>query len=94
MKQPESVLWLRLGRRFARQRYGWQLALAYLCVSAYVGINRSFWPLVTLVTIPVGAQLIVELRSREGTALNEHLAKSARLLLMFSALLALGIAIS
>ena len=90
----KRTLVVRLGRRFARQQYGWQLALAYLCVSAYVGINRSFWPLVTLVTIPVGAQMIVELRSREGAGLNEHLAKSARLLLMFSALLALGVAIS
>ena len=62
------TLVVRLGRRFARQQYGWQLALAYLCVSAYAGINRSFWPLVSLVTIPVGAQLIVELRSRRGSS--------------------------
>lgn len=90
----KRTLVVRLGRRFARQQYGWQLAVAYLCVSAYGGINRSFWPLLALVTIPIGARLIVELRSREGEALNKHLAKSARLLLMFSALLALGIALS
>lgn len=90
----KRTLVVRLGRRFARQQYGWQLALAYLSVSAYVGTNRSFWPLITLVTIPAGARLIVELRSLEGAALNEHLAKSARLLLLFSALLALGIVLS
>ncbi|HCR30210.1 MAG TPA: 1,4-dihydroxy-2-naphthoate octaprenyltransferase [Opitutae bacterium] len=90
----KRTLVARFGRRFARQQYGWQLALAYLCLSAYVGINRSFWPLIALITIPIGARLIVELRSLEGAALNEHLASSARLLLMFSALLALGIALS
>ena len=90
----KRTLVVRLGRSFARQQYGWQLALAYLCVSAYVGISRSFWPLLSLVTIPVGARLIVELRSKEGRALNEHLGKSAQLLLIFSALLAFGIAIS
>ena len=90
----KRTLVVRLGRSFARQQYGWQLAMAYLCVSAYVGINRSFWPLLSLLTIPMGARLIVELRSKEGSALNEHLAKSAQLLLVFSALLALGIVLS
>jgi len=88
----KKTLVVRWGRDFARSQYAWQLATAYLSLSVYVGITQSFWPCLAFATIPMGTKLIVELRKTQGTALNGLLARSAKLLLAFSALLALGIA--
>tara|TARA_B110000467_G_scaffold119209_1_gene110374 strand:- start:1272 stop:2162 length:891 start_codon:yes stop_codon:yes gene_type:complete len=90
----KRTLVVRFGRGFARSQYTWQLIGAYLSLSVYVGLTQSFWACLALLTIPMGTKLIVDLRETEGAALNGLLARSAKLLLVFSALLALGIALS
>lgn len=90
----KRTLVVKFGREFARKQYVWQLAGAFFCVSLYIGLTRSLWPCLVFLTLPIGTRLVVDLRKTEGAALNETLAASARLLLLFSALLALGIAFS
>jgi 1,4-dihydroxy-2-naphthoate octaprenyltransferase len=90
----KRTLVVRFGRAFARSQYAWQLAGAYFSLSVYVGLTQSFWACLALATIPMGTKLIVELRDTRGPALNGLLGRSAKLLLAFSALLALGIAFS
>ena len=87
----KRTLVVRWGRGFARSLYSGQLGTAYLSLSLYIVITRSFWPCLAFATIPIGTKLIVELRNTEGAALNALLARSAKLLLIFSALLAAGI---
>ncbi len=90
----KRTLVVRHGRAFARTQYALQLMAAYLCLSVYVGVTGNPWPGVALLTIPIGAGLIVALRTAEGAGLNELLARSARLLLVFSLLVAVGVFVS
>lgn len=90
----KRTLVVRFGRKFARVQYVCQLMAAYLCVSMYIGLTRSFWAILMLLTIPIGAGLIVAFRSTEGRSLNQLLGKSAQLLMLFSVLLAGGIFLS
>lgn len=90
----KRTLVVRFGRGFARSQYTWQLIGAYFSLSVYVGLTQSLWACLALLTIPMGTKLIVDLRETEGAALNGLLARSAKLMLVFSALLALGIALS
>ncbi|OUW17080.1 MAG: 1,4-dihydroxy-2-naphthoate octaprenyltransferase [Opitutales bacterium TMED158] len=87
----KRTLVVRFGRLFARKQYAWQLAAAFLSLSIYVGTTRTLWPCLAFLSIPIGTRLIVELRKTEGVALNDLLGRSAKLLLLFSALLALGL---
>ncbi len=90
----KRTLVVRFGKGFARGQYLFQLLAAYLCVSLYIGITRNFWVSIVLLTIPLGTGLTVDFRKTEGTALNPLLGKTARLLLLFSVLLAGGIFLS
>jgi len=90
----KRTLIVRFGREFGRAQYSSQLVFAYFCLSLYVGTTGSLGAALALLTIPLGAGLIVSLRTTEGKALNRLLGKSAQLLLLFSALLATGILLS
>lgn len=90
----KRTLVVRFGRKMARAQYGLQLLVAYLSISIYIGVTQSYWAGLALLTVPIGTRLIVELRHTEGEALNGLLGRSARLLLVFSVLLAIGIAVS
>ena len=90
----KRTLAVRFGRSFARRQYLWQLVAAFLCVSIYLGMTQNFWAALVFLMIPVGAGLVVALRKTEGVALNQLLGKTARLLLLFSILLAGGIFLS
>lgn len=88
------TLVVRFGKGFAQRQYLLQFVAAFLCVSLYIGFTRNFWPSLVILTIPIGAGLVVAFRKTEGKALNEMLGKSAQLLLLFSVLLAGGIFLS
>jgi len=90
----KRTLVVRFGKGFARGQYLFQLLVAFMSVSLYIGITRNFWPSIVLLTIPMGAGLVVDFRRTEGKALNPFLGKTAQLLLLFSVLLAGGIFLS
>jgi 1,4-dihydroxy-2-naphthoate octaprenyltransferase len=92
----KRTLVVRFGRRFGLAEYATLLAVAWLAPVVMAGLGlASPWALASLVTIPRGLRLFSELRRRtDGPSLNECLAGTAKLMLMHSALLALGIALT
>ncbi|MBN2123249.1 MAG: 1,4-dihydroxy-2-naphthoate polyprenyltransferase [Deltaproteobacteria bacterium] len=83
-----------LGPRWARREFLLLLAAAYgLIVLLWLLGRLSTWGLLPLLTVPTAASLVRSLGVLSGSALNEALANTARLALLFSALLSLGLAI-
>ncbi len=82
-----------LGPRGARIEYGVALALAY-AMPLLLAWRRGGWLLLPLLTLPLAWRAARELQTRDGRALNQTLAGTARLSLLFSVLLALGLVIA
>ena len=85
----------RYGRGFGVAEYAGLLALAFASPVALVATGRaSSWVLLPLLTAPYAASLVRTLRRHhEGPVLDRCLASTARLLLAFGALLAIGISL-
>ncbi len=90
----KRTLAVRFGRRAAELEHGGLLAVSYAAAIATAGWLRSPWPLLPLATIPLAVSVVRALRDREGALLNATLGATARLLLAFGALYALGIALA
>jgi len=83
-----------IGRRGARLAYLLWLTVAYLLlVWLWWGLARSPWVLLPLLTIPLALPLLRTIFREEGRVLNGTLAGSARLSLVFSLLLSVGLMI-
>lgn len=81
-----------LGRAGARIEYVALLALAYLLlIWLWRGLGESIWVLLPLITLPLAIPLVRTILTSEGKILNQTLAGSARLSLLFSLLLAIGL---
>ena len=78
-----------LGERGARIEYYVLLALAYI-VAAALALN-SLWLLLPFLSLPIAWRLVGEMRTSSGSALNRTLAGTARLSLIFSILLSIGL---
>ncbi len=90
----KRTLAVRLGARFARAEYAGLLALAFL-VPPLLWIAGMASPAVwlTWLTLPWAAALLRRVGRETGGALNELLAATAQLELVFSALFAAGLAL-
>ena len=89
----KRTLVVRFGRRQALAQYPLMLALAYAAAVALLFVPGGGWgALLPLLTLPLAWRLHGDLRSRSGTSLNETLAGTAKLLLLFGFSLALGLA--
>jgi len=93
VRAGKRTLVVRFGRRFANLEYGALVAAAYLApaVMALTGLARP-GVLAPWLTLPWAVWLCVRVTRAEGRALNPLLPATARLLLVVSALLAIGIA--
>jgi 1,4-dihydroxy-2-naphthoate octaprenyltransferase len=91
----KKTLVARLGRGFGVFEYGALLAFAYI-VPVFIAFRvvGCHYVLLPLVTIPMANKLYRAIESEEGAALNPRLGETARLLLIHSVLLSLGIALS
>lgn len=91
----KRTLVVRFGRRFANHEYAALLSAAYLGPALMVGAGLTR-PLVLApwLTLPWAVRLWQRVRASEGRELNPLLPATARLLLVVSALLAAGIAVS
>jgi 1,4-dihydroxy-2-naphthoate octaprenyltransferase len=89
----KRTLAVRLGRRGAIAEYVLLVALAYAVpvALAVLGLAR-LWVLLPLVTLPLAAALARGVSRESGAALNLRLVGTAKLLLIFGVLLALGLA--
>ena len=91
----KHTLAVRFGRRAAQTEYAALLGLSYLVPIALVISGWHLLVALPVLTLPRAAVLLQTLRSREdGPSLNEALAGTAALALLFSLLLAAGIALS
>ena len=90
----KRTLAVRLGKRGGLVEQALLFVTAFVCAFAIAWWLGSVWPLLPLVTIPWAFALWRALRDREGAPLNETLARTAQLLLVFGALYAAGIAVA
>lgn len=91
----KRTLAVRLGRGGARAEYTLLLALAYLVpIVLWLGFNHNAWLLLPFLTLPLAVRLARTLASAtDGPTLNKTLGGTAQLGLLFSLLLAIGIAL-
>lgn len=88
----KRTLAVRLGRRGAEGEYLCLLALTYLAMPAvYLRGLAGLWIHLPWLTLPLALVLVRQVRRFEGAALNRTLVGTARLLLLFGLLLAVGI---
>ena len=93
VRAGKRTLVVRYGRRFGVAEYTGLWALA---VGVTVGIAvwlRSPWVLLPLLTVPIGIHLARVVATVEGAPLNATLAATAKSLLVFGSLLAVGLVV-
>ena len=93
IKADKKTLIVRFGRRFGEVEYILLMLIAYLTPAAVylAGKRQSAWVLLPLLSLPFALQLTVHLIKREGEPLNQTLAQTAKLLLVFGLLWAAGL---
>lgn len=91
-KVGKRTLAVRWGRKAVIGEYGLLLALAY-AVPLFLATSsaRGRFVLLPLLTLPLARKLVLAMRSETGRELNPRLAGTAKLLLLFGLLFALGI---
>jgi 1,4-dihydroxy-2-naphthoate octaprenyltransferase len=88
----KRTLAVRFGRRAGVAEYAALLALAFAAPAlAVVALHLRAWALLPLATLPVALVLFRKLATLEGRPLNDCLAGTAKLLLLYGALFAAGI---
>jgi 1,4-dihydroxy-2-naphthoate octaprenyltransferase len=92
----KHTLAVMIGKKKTQSEYAFLLAGAYVVpVLLWLGSLASAWLLLPLTTLPMALQQIRLIRqSADGPALNDLLAKTAKLAFFFSLLLAAGLALS
>lgn len=92
VKAGKRTLAVRLGGKLTRWQYGVTLAFAYIVPVVQVGLGHlSLLALLPLITLPLAIRLFRDFISLNGSDLNPVLERTAKLLVIFSALYALGI---
>jgi 1,4-dihydroxy-2-naphthoate octaprenyltransferase len=92
VKAGKRTLAVRFGRRAGVAEYAMLLAAAYATpVAAVLALGRRPWVLLPLLTLPIALRLLRTLATVEGRPLNACLTGTAKLLLGYGALLAVGI---
>jgi 1,4-dihydroxy-2-naphthoate octaprenyltransferase len=81
-----------LGRRFAFAEYATMLLAAFAVPAVLVAQGHSRYVLLPWLTAPLAIRLFGRLRRESGEALNDVLAGTAKLLLVFGVLFAVGLA--
>ncbi|MDQ3037603.1 MAG: 1,4-dihydroxy-2-naphthoate polyprenyltransferase [Myxococcota bacterium] len=95
VKAGKRTLAVRFGRGGAEVEYGLLILAAYATpVAMWLRGEAGLFVMLPIVTMPIALSLLAQVRTREGIALNATLAGTAKLLLVFGVLLAIGIAIA
>ncbi|MBM76002.1 MAG: 1,4-dihydroxy-2-naphthoate polyprenyltransferase [Proteobacteria bacterium] len=88
-KVGKNTLAVLLGSRFARFEYTFCLTAAGF-LSAYIALTNKPWASLSLIAILSAFPTIVSMWKDEGAALDPNLGKTARTLILFSALFSVG----
>lgn len=86
----KRTLAVRFGARFARLEYAALLLLAHAATVPVV-VESGPWPLLSWLALPFAVAVLRSVWRGEGAVLNEALAATARLLLLFGVLLSTGV---
>jgi 1,4-dihydroxy-2-naphthoate octaprenyltransferase len=87
----KNTLAVIFGAAFARAEYTALVAVAYIIPTTVGVTNSDWWLLMPLATLPVAIKEIRAIRSIDGAELNPHLGATARLGLIYSLLLSVGV---
>jgi 1,4-dihydroxy-2-naphthoate octaprenyltransferase len=94
VKAGKRTLAVRLGRGGALAEYVLLMLAAYTVPVVLAARHGKPWLLLPLASLPVAAVLFRRIAGSEGTALNPLLAGTAKLLLLFGALLSAGLVLA
>ncbi|MGI4791005.1 MAG: 1,4-dihydroxy-2-naphthoate polyprenyltransferase [Janthinobacterium lividum] len=91
----KRTLAVRFGRQGTITEYSTLLALAYIVPVVMFAVHASRpWVLLTWLSLPLAAVSLKNVRTLEGRPLNQVLANTARLELVYGVLLAVGLVLS
>ena len=90
-KAGKNTLAVVLGHNGTVRGYMFLLVISYLTPVVLFVYDMSIVICLPLLTLPYGLSLIREVRNEQGRALNETLAKTAKLSLLYSLLFAVGL---
>jgi 1,4-dihydroxy-2-naphthoate octaprenyltransferase len=94
VKAGKRTLAVRFGRRAGVIEYAGLFAIAYAApVAAMAWLGCSRWVLLPLATLPLAVGLVRKVATTEGRPLNACLAATAKLLLAYGALFAVGLVV-
>lgn len=89
----KKTLAVRLGRKNTIVLYRLMIIVAYLSLPLVTIVSRIEWLIyLPIITIPMALSLCKEVSNNTGSELNNTLAKTAKLSLLFSLLFAIGLA--
>jgi 1,4-dihydroxy-2-naphthoate octaprenyltransferase len=92
VKAGKRTLAVRFGRRAGVIEYAALLAIAYAApVAAVLWLHRAPWTMLPLATLPIALRLARTLATTEGRPLNDCLVGTAKLLLLWGVLFAVGL---
>jgi 1,4-dihydroxy-2-naphthoate polyprenyltransferase len=91
VRAGKRTLVVRFGRRFGTLEYTALWLVAWVVSVLLAALEHSPWLLLPLVTIVPGAKLIATVAHTEGRALNDTLASTAKMLLLYGVLLSAGL---
>jgi len=87
----KNTLAVKFGATFAKAEYTALLAIAYVIPVIMAGYTGDWWILAPVVSLPLAISEIRAIHSLDGSDLNNHLGATARLGLIYSILLAVGV---
>lgn len=87
----KRTLAVRFGASFVRVEYACALVVAFWVPTSLAITGDDLWLLLPLLASPLGVVFLVQVRARDGAALNPLLGRTGALLMLHSALFALGL---
>ena len=94
VKAGKRTLAVRMGRKGTQIQYILALLLAYVVPVIQFAVNTANpWVLLPVISGPLAVKLVSELLTKQGSELNSVLEKTAKLLVVFGLLYAIGIAL-
>jgi 1,4-dihydroxy-2-naphthoate octaprenyltransferase len=88
----KRTLAVSLGARATQMEYLLLMLIAYAVpLLLWLATEHGIWVLAPWITVPLGLRLLGEMRTQDGRALNQTLAGTARLSLLFGLLFAIGL---
>lgn len=93
-KVGKITLSVRIGRRNSIILYEALMLFSYITPIVLLMLNKSYFMLLPMITIPLAIKLIKEMKTKSGSELNNTLAGTGKLLMIYGILSSIGFVIS